>query len=50
MKKIVSLLLSAALMIGLAFSFASCTEAPVDDGAQIKVYLGADVYDFDPTD
>ena len=50
MKKIVSLLLSAALLIGLAFSLASCTEAPVDDGAQIKVYLGADVYDFDPTD
>ena len=50
MKKIVSLLLSAVLVLGLAFSFASCTKAPADDGAEISVYLGADVYDFDPTD
>ena len=50
MKKIVSLLLSAVLVLGLAFSLASCTAAPADDGAEISVYLGTDVYDFDPTD
>ena len=50
MKKIVSLLLSAALVLGLAFSLASCAEAPADAGAEFSVYLGADVYDFDPTD
>ena len=50
MKKIVSLLLSAALVLGLAFSLASCAEAPADAGAEISVYLGTDVYDFDPTD
>ncbi len=50
MKKIVSLLLSAVLVFGFVFSFTSCTEAPADAGAEISVYLGADVYDFDPTD
>lgn len=50
MKKTVSLLLSAVLVLGLVFSLASCTEAPADAGAEISVYLGADVYDFDPTD
>ncbi len=49
MKKIVSLLLSIVMMAGMVVTLASCG-APADDGAQIKVYLGDEMYDFDPTD
>lgn len=49
MKKIVSLLLATALLCGALLSLASCG-APEDAGAQISVYLGQDVFDFDPTD
>lgn len=49
MKKIVSLLLSIVMMAGIILTLASCG-APVDDGAEIKVYLGDEMYDFDPTD
>ena len=50
MKKIVSLLLAAVMMLGIAASLASCAEAPLDAGAEISVWLGNDVYDLDPTD
>ena len=49
MKKIISLLLASALLLGSLLVFASCG-APKDDGARINVYLGEAVYDFDPTD
>ncbi len=49
MKKIVSLLLAAALLVGSLMMFTSCDETK-DQGAKINVYLGAEVLDFDPTD
>lgn len=49
MKKIVSLLLSTVMILGVLFSLASCDE-PTDPGAEISVYLGEEVFDFDPTD
>ncbi len=50
MKKIVSLILVLALCLGVTVVLGSCSRAPKDDGAQISVYLGEEVYDFDPTD
>ncbi len=47
MKKIVSLVLTLALMCGFVAAFTGCV--PEGDGADISVYLGTDVYDFDPT-
>lgn len=49
MKKITSLLLALTFILGSAFTLVSCG-APKDGGAEIKVYLGEKVYDFDPTD
>lgn len=49
MKKIISLLLTVTVLIGVASALASCG-APKNPGAQIAVYLGDEVYDFDPTD
>ncbi|MBR2930742.1 MAG: hypothetical protein IKC32_05885 [Clostridia bacterium] len=49
MKKFVSMLLVLAMISCVAFSLAGCG-APEDDGAHISVYLGNEVYDFDPTD
>lgn len=47
MKRIISLLLALVMLIGCVSLFASC--APKNDGAEISVYLGDEVYDFDPT-
>ena len=49
MKKIVSLILTAALLLGSLMVLTSCDENG-EQGAQINVYLGAEVFDFDPTD
>ena len=49
MKKIVSLLLTAALLIGTLMTLTSCDE-DTGKGAKISVYLGAEVFDFDPSD
>lgn len=49
MKRIISLLLASALLLGSLLAFTSCG-APKNDGARISVYLGEAVYDFDPTD
>ena len=49
MKKITSLLLAFAMLLGSLLALTSCGE-PKDDGAEISVYLGEKVYDFDPTD
>lgn len=49
MKKIISLLLAAIMVFGAMLSLSSCG-APKDSGAQISVYLGGEVFDFDPTE
>jgi len=49
MKRIVSILLVFVMLFGAALSITSCS-APKDDGAEISVYLGDEVFDFDPTD
>ena len=49
MRKIISLVLAMTLIMGLMLSLTACGE-PKDDGAEIQVYLGDAVYDFDPTD
>lgn len=49
MKKIIAMLLMVTLLFSSAIVLVSCG-APTDDGAEIKVYLGEEVYDFDPTD
>lgn len=49
MKKIISLLLAVVMCVGCLAMLSSCS-APEDDGAHINVYLGNQVYDFDPTD
>lgn len=49
MKKIVSIIVLAVMIVGSLLSLASCG-APEDDGAEIAVYLGSEIYDLDPTD
>ena len=49
MKKITSLLLALIMIFASTFALASCG-APEDSGAEISVYLGEEIYDFDPTD
>ena len=49
MKKTLSLVLVLSLLLGSALVLTSCG-APDDSGAQIPVYLGEPIYDFDPTD
>ncbi|MBQ7314525.1 MAG: hypothetical protein IJW83_00750 [Clostridia bacterium] len=49
MKKLISLLLVVTLLIGCTALLSSCG-APKDAGAEIIVYLGDIVYDFDPSD
>ena len=49
MKKILSLILAATILLGCVTVLSSCGE-PKDDGAQISVYLGDVIYDFDPSE
>ena len=49
MKRIVSLLMTLVMLFGVVTTLASCG-APKDDGAEINIYLGAEVFDFDPSD
>ena len=49
MKKIISMLLTVVMFIGLTAVLAGCG-APKDNGAQINIYLGNEVCDFDPSD
>ena len=49
MKRILSLFLALVVFVGCMTALASC-KAPKDAGAEISVYLGEDVFDFDPTD
>ena len=50
MKRFLSLFLALAVLVGCLATFASCDEPPVDAGPEIAVYLGEEVYDFDPHD
>lgn len=49
MKKILCLILSATVLLGCVTALSSCGKEK-DDGAQISVYLGDVIYDFDPTE
>ena len=49
MKRILSMLLVVSMLLGCALALGSCS-APANYGAEISVYLGESVYDFDPTD
>lgn len=49
MKRILSMLLVAIMLVSTFVIFTACGE-PKDDGAEISVYLGDEVFDFDPTD
>ena len=49
MKRILSLVLTLVMMFGCLTVLSACGE-PKDDGAEIKVYLGEEIYDFDPTE
>ena len=49
MKKILSLILVLALTLGSMVALTSCG-TPKDNGAEIPIYIGEAIYDFDPTD
>ena len=49
MKKIVSLLLTLVMLLGTMTALTSCG-TPKDGGPEINIYLGAQVFDFDPSD
>lgn len=49
MKRILSMLLVAVMLVGALSILTACGE-PKDAGAEISVYLGDEVFDFDPTD
>ena len=49
MKRIVSLLLTLVMLLGALTTLVSCGQ-PKDDGAEINIYLGSQVFDFDPSD
>lgn len=49
MKKLTSLLLALTLLVGCATVLSACS-TPKDGGAEISVYLGDNIYDFDPTE
>ena len=49
MKKLVSLLLTLVMILGTLTVLTGCG-APKDDGAEINIYLGSEVFDFDPSD
>ena len=48
MKRILSMLLVVIMLFGTLCVLTACGE-PKDDGAEISVYLGDEVFDFDPT-
>lgn len=49
MKRIISLILTVVMLFGMMSVLSACG-APKDDGAEINVYLGDAVFDFDPGD
>ena len=49
MKRTLSLLLALVMLFGALASLTSCG-VPKNSGAEINVYLGAQIFDFDPSD
>ena len=49
MKRILCLLMTFVMLLGSFTVLTSCGK-PKDDGAEINIYLGAQVFDFDPSD
>ena len=49
MKRILCLFIAVAMMV-LSLAVLSSCSAPKDDGAEIDIYLGNQVFDFDPTE
>ena len=49
MKRIISLILAVVMILGSMSALSSCG-APKNDGAEISVYLGDAIFDFDPSD
>ncbi len=49
MKKTLSLLLAFVMLFGTVAALSSCG-TPKNAGAEISVYLGEEIYDFDPSD
>lgn len=49
MKRIISLLMTLVMIFGALTTLSSCGK-PKDDGAEINIYLGSQVFDFDPSD
>ena len=49
MKKITAMILTLAMILGAALTLASCGK-PEDKGAEISIYLGEEIYDFDPSE
>ena len=49
MKRTLSLFLALIMIFGALATLTSCG-APKNDGAEINIYLGAEVFDFDPSD
>ncbi len=48
MKKTLSLLMAIVMILGSLLTLSAC--APKDDGAEINIYLGDKIFDFDPSD
>ena len=49
MKRILSLVLTFVMILGMVSVLSACG-APEDAGAEVRVYLGGGVFDFDPSD
>ena len=49
MKRTVSLLMALVMIFGALTALTSCGK-PKNDGAEINIYLGSQVFDFDPSD
>ena len=49
MKKTVSLLMALVMIFGVLTALTSCGK-PKNDGAEINIYLGSQIFDFDPSD
>ncbi len=49
MKRIISLFMTLVMLFGVLTTLVGCG-APKDNGAEINIYLGSEVFDFDPSE
>ena len=49
MKRIISLIMTVVMLFGMMSAMSACG-APKDAGAEVSVYLGGSVFDFDPSE